>query len=128
MSAETWQVEELIERHFGLPLMDMASTVLTHGYADGGVIGVGLYMALMGVLLGICERSLASARCALVGLFVYGLGVSLAVQVEANVTDLLAVGRVILVLMIADLLAGRFIERQIAVARRHSSVRRPVWA
>jgi hypothetical protein len=127
MAWETWQVEEVIERHFGLPVMDMTSTVLTHGYADGGLLGVLAYMALLGALLGLCERALATAGSALVGLYVYGLGVSMAVQVEANVTDLLAAGRVIAVLLVADRIAGRWLERQV-VARLRPAVARPSWA
>jgi hypothetical protein len=127
MAWETWQVEELIERHFGLPLMDMTSTVLTHGYADGGIAGVLAYMALLGALLGICERALATAGSALVGLYVYGLGLSMAVQVEANITDLLAAARVMAVLLVADRLAGRWLERQVAERRRPAAAR-PSWA
>ena len=128
MSAETWQVEELIEEHFGLPIVDMASTVLTHGYADGGVLGVVLYMAGFGLALGFCERFLGGARCALLGLATYALGMSLAVQVEGNVTDLLAVGRVVLVLVVLDRVAGRWIERWAMVVRRAPSLARPRWA
>ena len=128
MSAETWQVEELIEEHFGLPLVDMASTVLTHGYADGGVLGVILYMAGFGLALGFCERFLGGARSALLGLAAYAMGMSLAVQVEGNVTDVLAVGRVVLALVVLDRVAGRFIERSVAVRRRVPSLARPRWA
>jgi len=125
MVTETWQVEELIQRHFGLPAVDMASTMLTHGYADGGVLGVIVYMALLGVLLGVCERSLGSSRSALLGLWVYALGVSLAVQIEANVTDLFAVGRVIAALLLADWLLGRRIERWITLGPRRPGIGRP---
>jgi hypothetical protein len=127
LATETWQAEELIETHFGLPIFDMASTILTHGYADGGVPGVVLYMALLGVLLGVCERSLGSARSRLLGLYVYALGVAFAVQVEADITDLFAVGRVIAVLLLVDWLAGRQIERWVTVPRRRARLGRPAW-
>ena len=128
MAVDTWQVEELIERHFGLPLIDMASTVLTHGYADGGVLGVMLYMAGFGLALGFCERFLGGARSALIGLAAYAMGMSLAVQVEGNVTDVLAVGRVVLALVVFDRVAGRWFERSVAVPRRPPSLTRPRWA
>ena len=111
LASETWQVEELIEQHFGLPISDVASTVLTHGYADGGVVGAVLYMALLGSLLGASERAGRRSGSALLGLWVYALALSLAVQIEANVSDLFAVGRVILVVVCLDRLAGRGIEQ-----------------
>jgi hypothetical protein len=128
MATETWQVEELVQEHYGLPIVDMASTVLTHGYADGSVPGAVLYMALLGVLLGICERFGGRSRSSLLGLWVYGLGVSLAIQVEANVTDLFAVGRVIAVLLIVDRVAGSRLERWLAIARPHPGVGKQAWA
>lgn len=128
MAVETWQVEELIERHFGLPIVDMASTVLTHGYADGGLPGVVIYMAVFGLALGLCERVLGGARSALIGLAVYAMGASLAVQVEGNVTDLLAVGRVVVVLVVVDRLAGRWIERSTAIARPRPALGRAAWS
>jgi len=128
MAVDTWQVEEVIERHFGLPVVDMASTVLTHGYADGGVAGVIVYMALFGLALGFCERYLGMARSALVGLAIYALGLSLAVQIEANVTDLFAVGRVIAVLVVVDRVAGHRIEQWTGAARARSGMARPAWA
>jgi hypothetical protein len=127
MATETWQVEELIEEHFGLPLFDMASTVLAHGYADGGLVGVVLYMALLGAVLGVCERKAGTARCALLGLYAYALGMGTAIQVEANVTDIFAVVRVLAVLLAADWLAGRPIERWVTDARRRAPLRRPAW-
>ena len=128
MATETWQVEELIEEHYGLPLVDMASTVFTHGYADGGVVGAMLYMALLGATLAVGERARTRPRCALLGLWVYALTVSLAVQVEENVTDVFGIGRVILVLLVLDYLAGRQLERLATVARLRRLARRPVWA
>jgi hypothetical protein len=127
LATETWQVEELIERHFGLPIFDMASTVLTHGYADGGLVGMVLYMALLGVFLGVCERSLAAARNGLLGLYVYALGMATAVQVEADVTDLFTIGRLIAVLLLVDWLAGRRIERWVTAASRRAPLGRPAW-
>jgi hypothetical protein len=128
MVSETWQVEDLIERHYGLPPMDMTSTVLTQGFADGGPIGVALYMALLGALLGLCERTLVRARCAVVGLSVYALGATLAVQIEANVTDLLVLARPIALLLVADWLAGRWLERTVSVPALRPRLRRPGWA
>ncbi len=128
MATETWQVEELIEEHFGLPLVDMASTVFTHGYADGGVVGAVLYMALLGAVLAVGEWARTRPRCALLGLWVYALAVSLAVQVEENVTDVFGIGRVIAVLLVVDYLAGRRLERLATVARLRRVVRRPMWA
>ena len=128
MASETWQVEDLIERHYGLPPVDMTSTVLTQGYADGGAVGVVLYMALLGGMLGLCERALVRARSALIGIAVYALGVSLAVQVEANVTDLLVVARPIAALLLADWLCGRWIERAASVPWLRPRLRRPGWA
>ena len=128
MASDTWQVEGLVQEHYGLPIVDMASTVLTHGYADGGLPGAVLYMALLGVLLGICERAGGRSRSSLLGLWVYGLGASLAIQVEANVIDLFAVGRVIAVLLIVDRLAGRRLERWLAIARPHPKVGKQAWA
>ena len=127
MATETWQVEELIEQHFGLPIFDMASTVLTHGYADGGVAGVLLYMAFLGAVLGFCERSVGTSRCALLGLYVYALGVATAVQVETNVTDVLVIGRFIIGLLLVDWLAGRRIERWVTAARGRARLGRPAW-
>lgn len=127
LATETWQVEEMIEQHFGLPIFDMASTVLTHGYADGGVPGVVLYMALLGMVLGVCERKLGASRSRLLGLYVYALGVALAVQVEKDVTALFTVGRFIAVLLLVDWLAGRWIERWVTVARSRVRVGRPAW-
>jgi hypothetical protein len=128
MATETWQVEELIEEHYGLPLVDMASTVFTHGYADGGVIGAMLYMALLGATLAVGEWARTRLRCALLGLWVYALTVSLAVQVEQNVTDVFGIGRVIVVLLVVDYLAGRQLERLATVPRLRRLVGRPVWA
>jgi hypothetical protein len=128
MAVETWQVEELIERHFGLPIVDMASTVLTHGYADGGALGVILYMALFGLALGFAERVLGGARSALVGLAVYAMAMSLAVQIEANITDLFAVARVVAVLVLADRLGGRWLERLARGVRGRVPAGRAAWA
>ena len=127
MAVETWQVEELIERHFGLPVVDMASTILTHGYADGGLAGVVIYMAAFGLALGLCERVLGGARSALIGLAVYAMGASLAIQVEGNVTDVLAVGRVVVLLVLLDRLAGRWIERRTVAMRRRPAPTRVAW-
>jgi hypothetical protein len=128
MASGIWHVEDLVQEHYGLPIVDMASTVITHGYADGGLPGAVLYMALLGVLLGVCERAGGRSRSSLLGLWVYGLGASLAIQVEANVTDLFAVGRVIAVLLIVDRLAGRRLERWLAIARPHRKVGKQAWA
>jgi hypothetical protein len=128
MATETWQVEELIEEHYGLPLVDMASTVFTHGYADGAVVGAMLYMALLGAILAVGEWARTRPRCALLGLWVYALSMSLAVQVEENVTDVFGIGRVIAVLLVVDYLAGRRLERLTMVARLQRLVGRPVWA
>jgi hypothetical protein len=106
LDTETWQVEELIQTHFGLPLIDTGSTVLSQGYADLGVAGVLLYGALLGAFLGVCERALAGSRCAILGLWIYGLGALLAVQIEANVTDIVVIGRAVVPLLLLDRLAG----------------------
>jgi hypothetical protein len=127
LATETWQVEELIQQHFGLPIFDVASTVLTHGYADGGLLGVLLYMAGLGAVLGLCERRVGASRCAVLGLCVYALGVAMAVQVEANVTDVLVIGRFILGLMALDWLAGHRLERWLTTARARARVGRPAW-
>ena len=127
MATETWQVEELIEQHFGLPILDMASSVLTHGYADGGVTGVVLYMMFLGIVLGCCEGRLRTSRCALLGAYVYTLGVGMAVQVEANVTDVLVTGRFIIAFVLLDWLAGHRIERWVSVALSRPRVERPAW-
>ncbi|HKZ04811.1 MAG TPA: hypothetical protein VJU81_05005 [Methylomirabilota bacterium] len=128
MAVETWQVEELIERHFALPIIDMASTVLTHGYADGGVLGVVLYMALFGLALGLAERIFGKARNALIGLAVYAMALSLAVQIEGNITDVFAVARVVAVLVVIDRLAGRWLERLSRETRGRVRATRPAWA
>jgi hypothetical protein len=128
LATQTWQVEELIEEHYGLPLVDMASTVFTHGYADGGVVGAMLYMALLGGVLAVGEWARTRSRCALLGLWVYALALSLAVQVEENVTDVFGIGRVIAALLLVDFVAGRQLERLAIVARLRRLVRRPAWA
>ena len=128
MAVETWQVEELIERHFALPIIDMASTVLTHGYADGGALGVILYMALFGLALGLAERIFATARSALIGLAVYAMALSLTVQIEGNITDLFAAARVVAVLLVIDRLGGRWLERLARGSRRRLAPTRPAWA
>jgi hypothetical protein len=127
MATETWQVEELIEEHFGLPIFDMASSVLAHGYADGGLLGVVLYMALQGAVLGVCDRRAGTSRCALLGLCAYALGVGTAVQVEMNVTSILVTGRYLLGLLLLDWLAGRRIDRWLTLARSRARVGRPAW-
>lgn len=127
MATQTWQVEELIEQHFGLPIFDMASTVLTHGYADGGLPGSLVYMALLGAVLGFCERRAGRSRCALLGLYVYALGVATAVQVETNVTDVLVTGRFIIGLLLVEWLAGHGLERWVTAARPRARVGRPAW-
>lgn len=127
MATETWQVEEAIEEHFGLPIVDMASTVVTHGYADGGLVGVVLYMALLGAVLGVCERRVGTSRCALLGLYAYALGVATAVGVETNVTDVLVTGRFVVGLLLLDWLAGRRIERWVTDTRSRARVGRTAW-
>ena len=110
LDTETWQVEELIQTHFGFPLVDTGSTVLTQGYADLGVAGVLLYGALLGAFLGVCERALARSQSAILGLWVYGLGALLAIQIEANVTDIVVIGRAVVPLLLLDRLAGRTLD------------------
>ena len=110
LDTETWQVEELIQSHFGFPIVDTGSTVITQGYADLGVAGVLLYAALLGAFLGVCERALAGSRCAILGLWIYGLGALLAVQIEANVTDIIVIGRAVVPLLLLDRLAGRTLD------------------
>ena len=127
MATETWQVEELIELHFGLPILDMASSVLAHGYADGGLVGVALYMALLGAVLGFCERRVGTSRCALLGLCMYAMAVGRAIQVEADVTDVLLLGRYIVGLLLLDWLVGQRMERWLTVARRRVRLGRPAW-
>jgi hypothetical protein len=127
MATQSWQVEELIEEHFGLPIVDMASTVLTHGYVDGGLLGVLIYMAFLGGFLGVCERSLGASRSSFLGVYVYALGLATAIQVEGDVTNLFAFGRLIGVLLLVDWLAGRRIERLVTAARRRAPLGRPAW-
>ena len=127
LATETWQVEELIELHFGLPILDMASSVLAHGYADGGLVGVALYMALLGAVLGFCERKVGTSRCALLGLCMYAMAVGRAIQVEADVTDVLLLGRYIVGLLLLDWLVGQRMERWLTVARRRVRLGRPAW-
>jgi len=128
MATETWQVEELIEEHFGLPIVDMASTVLTHGYADGGLLGVLIYMVLLGSFLGVCERSLGASRSSILGVYVYALGLATAIQVEGDVTDLFTIGRLIAVLLLVNWLAGHRIERWVTAPRSHARVGRTACA
>lgn len=110
LGTETWQTEELIQSHFGLPLVDTGSTVLTQGYADLGVTGVLLYGALLGAFLGVCEHALRRSRCVVLGLWVYGLGALLAIQIEANVTDIFVIGRAVVPLLLLDRFAGRALD------------------
>jgi hypothetical protein len=91
-------------------------------------VGAVLYMALLGAVLAVGEWARTRPRCALLGLWVYALAVSLAVQVEENVTDVFGIGRVIAVLLVVDYLAGRRLERLATVARLRRVVRRPMWA
>jgi len=123
LNTETWQAEELIQSHFGLPLIDTGSTVLTQGYADGGVLGVALYATLLGVFLGLCEQSLRRSRCTILGLWVFGLGALLAIQIEANVTDIFVIGRAVAPLLLLDRLAGRTLEGWLTSRPRPNSTR-----
>jgi hypothetical protein len=120
LEGDTSHVEQLIESHFGLPLTDQGSTVVTQGYADGGVVGVILYMTMMGMALALCERWVHRCHSTLCGIWVYALGTSLAVQTETEFTSLLAVGRMIIALLILDWLYGKQIERWLVGARKPS--------
>ena len=83
-------VEQLIQAHFSLPLVDSPSTVLTDGYADGGAVGILAYMILMGLAFAMFERWVGRCR---------------------EITDLFALGRVIVVILIGDRLCGGAVER-----------------
>ena len=104
-------VEQLIQAHFSLPLVDSPSTVLTDGYADGGAVGILAYMILMGLAFAMFERWVGRCRSSASGLWIYAIGASLAVGVEGEITDLFALGRVIVVILIGDRLCGGAVER-----------------
>ena len=70
------QVEQKIQMWFGMPDEDGASTFLGYAIADGGWIGIILYFAFFGALLGLLMRFVSTGYFTLTQLWAVGVGFS----------------------------------------------------
>ncbi|HLK11189.1 MAG TPA: hypothetical protein VKW76_07405 [Candidatus Binatia bacterium] len=114
-----YELDDVVEEHFHLPAEDAATTLTAQGYADDGILGVALYFMALGGILALFTRCLYSARSTIIGFLLYGMGISLAFQVEMSVTAVLAAVRIGVGLVLVDRLCGRRIQQWTVASREN---------
>ena len=102
--------EQFIQIHFGMPLGDVSSTLVWHGYADGGLLGILVYMGIFGLLVGFLQYRLGYAQSVLVEVMIFGMILVWICNVEITVDQVLGDMRLILFLLCVDYFFGGRIE------------------
>jgi multisubunit Na+/H+ antiporter MnhC subunit len=101
------QIESKIQQWFGLPDVDGASTFLGAAIADGGWIGVFIYFVFFGVVLKLIMHYIIIGHFTLLKLWCVWAMFSLCFNVEAAVTSILDVLRLLIVILLFDKLLYR---------------------